>query len=220
VALSPSGCQTVAVSDLETLTALLVIDMQEAVLAKCTDVAGVISRINELAARARQAGAAVIFIQNEDVGDPDMTAGAAGWELDAALSRSDNDIVLTKTYRDAFAETDLPAILAHAGAQRLILTGAHTDFCVLTTALSAVFRGFDITLVSDAHTARAHTLPTGDISPETIIAFINSRLSTLVYPGRIIKVMPAGEVAIASAGPSLASRSTWGAEGKAKRSLA
>jgi nicotinamidase-related amidase len=177
-------------------TAVLVIDMQESVVDGCLDVDGVITRINGLLARAREAGAPVVFIQNQDPTDPTMTAGSPGWELAAALDRSEGDIVVAKTYRDSFADTELAAILDKTETERLVVTGAHSDFCVQTTAMAAVLRGFDVTLVSDAHTARAHVLSTGDLDPETIVAFVNSRIGTLTYPGRTVNVRSAADVTI------------------------
>jgi nicotinamidase-related amidase len=182
------------VPEAETRSALLVIDMQEAVVAGCLDVPGVISRINDLSGRARQVGAPVVFIQNEDPTDPDMTAGADGWQLAKAMDHLDGDPIVGKSYRDSFAETVLGAVLDKTGAQHLVITGAHADFCVLTTALSAVQRGYDITLVGDAHTARTHTLPTGELSAEAIVVFVNSRIGTLTHPGRTVRVVPAADV--------------------------
>lgn len=174
--------------------ALLVIDMQEAVVDGCLDVPAVIANINTLTARAREAGVPVVWIQNEDVTDPQMTAGAAGWQIAASLERAEGDAVVAKTYRDSFADTDLAAVLDKAHADRVVITGAHADFCVHTTAMAAVLRGYDVTLVTDAHTARGHTLPTGELSPETIVAFVNSRIGTMTYPGRLIEAVPTADV--------------------------
>ena len=183
-------------SSTEIPTSLLVIDMQEAVLTGCADVPGVTERINELAQRAREAGAAVVFIQHSDADDPEMAAGSNGWQLAEALQRLDGDTVVTKTYRDSFADTDLGAVLARSGARRLVVTGAHSDFCVQTTALSALLRGYDVTLVSDAHTARPVELPEGRLGAEAVVAFVNSRFATRRHPGRTVEVRPAAEISM------------------------
>jgi nicotinamidase-related amidase len=173
---------------------LLVIDMQRSVLAECADVPGVTGRINELARQARAAGAAVVFIQHTDSDDPEMAAGSGGWQLAQALERLDGDALVPKTYRDSFAETALAALLAGSRTRRVVVTGAHSDFCVQTTALSALVRGYDVTLVSDAHTARPVALPEGELSAESIVAFVNSRFATLRYPGRTVEVLSAVDV--------------------------
>lgn len=177
-------------------TALLVIDMQDAVLRDCVNVLDVIERINDLIRRARESGAAVVFIQHEDASDAQMTAGSAGWQLADALQRLDGDMVVAKIYRDSFAGTKLVDVLTEVGARRIVLTGAQSDFCVQTTALSALFHGYDLTLVSDAHTTSPTPMPTGELAAETIRTFVNSRIATMRHPGRIIEVLPASDILI------------------------
>jgi nicotinamidase-related amidase len=175
-------------------TTLLVIDVQEAALVGCFDVPGVMGRINDLLQRAREAGAAIVFIQHEDADDPEMTAGSMGWQLAEALDRRDGDTVVAKTYRDSFAATELGATLERSGTQRLVVTGAHSDFCVQTTALSALPRGYDVTLVGDAHTTRPVVLPAGELGAEAVVAFVNSRVATMRHPGRTVEVRSAADV--------------------------
>ena len=177
-------------------TALLVIDMQDAVLRNCVTVFGVIERINDLLRRAREAGAVVVFIQHEDASDAEIAPGSAGWRLADALERLDGDMVVAKTYRDSFAGTELADVLTEMGARRVVLTGAQSDFCVQTTALSALFRGYDLTLVSDAHTTSSTPMPKGELAAETIVTFVNSRVATMRHPGRIIEVLPASDILI------------------------
>jgi nicotinamidase-related amidase len=168
--------------------ALLVIDVQEEALQGCPDGDGVVARINDLAGAAAAAGAPVIFIQHED--DQELVKGSAGWELAASLERPAGAHLVPKTYRDAFEETELGSLLERLGVRHLVVTGVHSDFCVQTSALSALVRGFDITFVSDAHAARS----SGELTPHAIQDFINSRFSTLRYPGRAIDVRRAAEV--------------------------
>jgi nicotinamidase-related amidase len=156
-------------------TALIVIDVQESALRDCPNVSEVIANINHLVGRGRDAGCPVIFVQHHDPADPGMAAGSAGWQLSPALDRLDTDTVLPKTYRDAFAATGLDDSLTRAGAQRLVLMGVHSDFCVMTTALSAVQRGYDITLVSDAHTAQTAELRSGSIAGRLVADLVCQR---------------------------------------------
>jgi nicotinamidase-related amidase len=131
-----------------------VIDVQEAVLAGCADAGDVVRRINGLVRRARSDGAPVIFIQHEDPGDPQMSRDTPGWQLAGALDKLPAEPVVAKAYRDSFAGTGLAERLSQNGVRRLVVTGAHSDYCVQMTALSAVLRGYDVTLVSDADTAQ------------------------------------------------------------------
>jgi nicotinamidase-related amidase len=171
-------------------SAVLVIDVQEAVLAGCAGAPGVLDRINGLMRRARSGGVPVIFVQHEDRDDPEMEKGSPGWQLVAALDRLERDLIVSKTYRDSFADTTLSERLAQSGTRRLVVTGAHSDYCVQMTALSAVLRGYDVTLVSDAHTARDD----GELSGARIRALINDRFASLRAPGSAIAVLPAAQV--------------------------
>ena len=176
--------------------ALLVIDMQETVLAHCADVPGVIERINGLLGRARRSGAPIVFIQHQDADAPELAAGSPGWQLVAALDRREGDPVVAKEYRDSFAGTELGAVLAGTGVRRLVLTGAQSQYCVQTTALSALHHGYDVSLVGDAHTTSPATLPDGDLPAATIVQFVNSCFGTLNHPGRSTEVVAAADVAL------------------------
>ena len=175
-------------------TALLVIDVQESVLVGCSDVDGVVERINELARVARSTGSPVIYVQHQDPDDPEMAAGSPGWQLASALELLADDPVVAKSYRDSFVQTELHAMLTASETRRLVVTGAHSDYCVQTTALSALAHGYDLTVVSDAHTAQAAQLPEATMPAATVVAFINDRLSSLCFPGRGIDVLPTARV--------------------------
>ncbi|HET8672285.1 MAG TPA: isochorismatase family protein [Thermoleophilaceae bacterium] len=173
-------------------SALLVVDVQRSVMEGCADAQGVVERINGLARRAAEAGAAVIFIQHRDE-DGELVEGSPGWELAEELEPPDGSEVVPKSYRDSFEQTDLEARLKERGVRRLVVTGAHSDFCVQTTALSALVRGFDLVLVSDGHT----TVPSAEgpeLPGEALTALINARMATLRYPGRTVEVLPAADV--------------------------
>jgi nicotinamidase-related amidase len=103
--------------------------------------------------------------------------------------------VVAKSYRDSFVQTELHAMLTASGARRLVVTGAHSDYCtVQTTALSALAHGYDLTVVSDAHTAQPAQLPEATVPAAIVVAFINDRLRGLRYPGRGIEVLPTAKV--------------------------
>jgi nicotinamidase-related amidase len=165
-------------------SALLVIDVQEEALDGCPDGSDVVERINDLVRRAAMAGMPVIFVQHED--DDELVKGSAAWELAAQLERPDDSLLVPKTYRDSFEGTELEELLARLGVRRLVVTGVHSDFCVQTTALSALVRGYDVVLVSDGHAAR----PAGDLPAHSLQGMVNARFSTLRYPGRKVEVLP------------------------------
>jgi nicotinamidase-related amidase len=167
-----------------------VIDMQREALEDCPDAGAVIDRINDLARRARDSGAPVIFIQHE--GEDELARGTPGWEIDPSLER-DGAHLVPKTYRDAFADTELEDLLERLGVRRLVVTGAHSDYCVQMTTLSAVVRGFDVVLVSDAHTTIDHA-DGGPLEAREMTGLVNARTATLRHPGSTIEVLPAESV--------------------------
>ena len=176
----------------EARTVLLVIDMQAGVMPGCFDERGVLSRTEALVRRARDEGIPVVWVHHDPVG-----VGTPDWELAAPLVRADDEPVVRKSYRDAFAETDLRAVLDGYGATRLVVAGAQSDFCVRTTTQRAAADGYDVTLVRDAHTTVDATADGVPISGEQIIAHTNMYFAGLRYPGQEFAAVRHDEVTFA-----------------------
>ena len=142
------------------MNVLIVVDLQEGSfkVRNKHDSDGVINRINKLANFVRLRGGRVIYIQHDGVDEEDLLPGTPGWNLLSILHRDDSDIVIRKTRNDAFADTDLSATLGNLKATNILVAGWATDFCVDSTVRSAVCRGFNVFIPSDAHTlaARPH----------------------------------------------------------------
>ncbi len=130
-------------------TALLVIDVQNDVVVNAHNRDGVVATIAALVDRARAERAPVIWVQHSD---DDLLAGTPGWEIVPELPVADGEPIVHKTHRDSFDGTTLEQELSDLDVDRLIITGAQTDFCVRWTLHGAGTRGFDTVLVSDAHT--------------------------------------------------------------------
>ncbi|HVY98304.1 MAG TPA: isochorismatase family protein [Dongiaceae bacterium] len=130
-------------------TALLVIDMQVAVVAKAHARDAVVGNIAALVERARRALVPVIWVQDLGV---DQGKGSAGWRLVPELVPGAGEPLVEKAYGDAFEATDLEAVLATRGVGRLVVVGAQTDQCIRCTLHGACTRGYDVILVRDAHT--------------------------------------------------------------------
>ncbi len=60
--------------------------------------------------------------------------------------------LIDKAWGDAFEETKLEQVLEALGVGRLVVAGAQTDACIRSTLHGAFVRGYDATLVGDAHT--------------------------------------------------------------------
>jgi len=166
-------------------TALLVVDMQNQVVANAHRRNDVIANIDVLIGRARTAGVPVIWIQHSD---NNLAANSDGWQYVPELQRRDPEPLLHKHYGDSFEDTALEQELARLGVGRLIVTGAQTDACIRATIHGAFARGYDTVLVSDAHTTEdlsAYGLP----PPDKVIAHTNMYWTWQAAPGRMASVV-------------------------------
>lgn len=172
-------------------TALLVIDMQNAVVGNAFERDRVIANIETLAARARAQDVPVVWVQHSD---DQMPIGSEGWQFVAELDRRDSEPVVHKTYGDSFEETDLEELLAERGIGRIVVTGAQSEACVRATLHGALVRGYDATLVSDAHTTEDLRQWGFPVTPEQSIAYTNTYWSWAEAPGRRGTVEPTADI--------------------------
>ncbi|MBL1081718.1 cysteine hydrolase [Streptomyces actinomycinicus] len=161
-------------------TALVIIDVQNGVMAAAHHRDGVIANINTLLGAARSAGAPVIWVQHSS---EELPFGSATWEYVPELVRTDGEPLVHKQYGDSFEDTELEAVLAAHKVGRLVVSGAQTDACIRSTLHGAIVRGYDATLVADAHTTEdlsAYGAP----APEQVIAHTNLYWQWQKAPGR------------------------------------
>jgi isochorismate hydrolase len=98
-----------------------------------------------------------------------------------------------KTFGDSFEDTDLEEVLAKAGVGRLVVTGAQTDACIRSTIHGAFARGYDVTLVGDAHTTEDQSA-WGAPPPDKVIAHTNLYWQYQAAPGRTAGVTETKDV--------------------------
>jgi len=173
-------------------TALLIIDVQNAVVAGAYRQAEVLAAIAGLAERARAAGTPVIYRQHEEPGSP-MARGAPGWEIHPAVAPAPGEAVIGKRASDGFYRTTLAAELARLGVSRLVVCGAQTEFCVDATTRAALSAGFDVILATDAHTTGDGVIPAAKA-----IEHHNRTLGWLAHPDHSVKLAPAAKIAFAT----------------------
>ncbi|WP_330458621.1 cysteine hydrolase [Streptomyces sp. NBC_00820] len=161
-------------------TALLVIDVQNGVVEGTHNRDEVIANINTLLDKARSEDVPVIWVQHND---DDLERDSESWAYVPELTLHDTEPLVHKNYRDSFEDTDLESVLAEHGVGRLIVAGAQTDFCVRSTLHGALARGYDATLVADAHTTQDLT-KYGAPTPEQVIAHTNLYWRGQSAPGR------------------------------------
>jgi nicotinamidase-related amidase len=142
-------------------TAVLIIDTQAALFdPPPPEAEEVVARINGLTARARAAGAPVVFVQHETATD-ELAADTPGWQLHPGLVTDDTDLRVRKKMSDAFLHTDLHALLAERDVRHLVVCGYSSEFCVDSSVRGGASRGYAITLAADAHTSHDKPHATG-----------------------------------------------------------
>jgi nicotinamidase-related amidase len=178
-----------------TNTALLVIDVQNDVVGRAHERDRVVANVAALVEKARRAGVDVVWVQHDDAG---MPRDSDGWRLVPELVRNEEEPLVHKSYGDSFEDTDLEAVLAVRGVGRLVVAGAQTDQCIRSTIHGAVARGYDATLVADAHTTEDLT-PYGAPPPEQVISHTNLYWGFHSAPGRTAGTVTTDEVDFAGA---------------------
>ncbi|PWI20559.1 cysteine hydrolase [Streptomyces sp. Act143] len=171
-------------------TALLVIDVQKGVVAEAHQRDSVVANIAALVDRAREEGAPVVWVQHSD---EHLVKGSDAWEYAPELIRRDTEALVHKNFGDSFEGTELEGVLAEAGAGHLVVTGASTDACIRSTIHGAFVRGYDVTLVADAHTTDDNS-KWGAPPPDQVIAHTNLYWRFQSAPGRTAAVTETKDV--------------------------
>lgn len=170
-------------------TALVVVDVQNGVVSEAYERDAVVSNISELVHRARRGDVPVVWVRHADAG---LVAETDDWQIVPELVPAHDEPIVEKHYGDSFEDTELENVLSELAVGSLVVVGAQTDFCIRSTLHGALARGYDATLVDDAHTTEDLT-QWGAPAPELVIAHTNMYWSNQRAPGR-----QAGTVATAN----------------------
>ena len=171
-------------------TALVVIDVQNDVVAGAHQRDAVVANIRSLVERARSEQVPVVWVQHSD---DELEHGSDGWRIVPELEPDPAEPLVQKHYGDAFEATGLEDLLAGLQVGRLVVTGAQTDACVRSTLHGALVRGYDATLVSDAHTTEDQS-SWGAPTPDLVIAHTNLYWTYQSAPGRTAGTVPTAAV--------------------------
>lgn len=163
-------------------TAVLVIDVQNAVVQNGHDRDAVIERIGLVVDAARESGTPVVYVQHEEPGSGEMERGAEGWHIVPDVAPLEAEPIIHKLYGDAFLATNLPDVLADLGIGHLVVTGAQSNACVRATTTRALQEGYDVTLVSDAHTTDTYEWNGVTVPAESSITDLNGLVQFSSYP--------------------------------------
>ena len=146
------------------------IDVQNDVVAKAFKRNQVINNISQLVSTARSQHVPVVWVQHSD---DELVKDTLGWEYVAELQSVQGEPVIHKSFGDSFEATDLEDVLLELKVGKLIVCGAQSDACIRSTLHGAITRGYDATLVSDAHTTDDCTYSEPPVSAEQIISHTN-----------------------------------------------
>ena len=161
-------------------TVLLVVDVQKGVMAEAWDASRIVGNIASTVERARDAGVPVVWVQHND---EELPRDSEPWQL--ALEPNSDEPVVHKNYNSSFEDTSLEDELETLGVTHIALAGAATNWCVRATAYGALDRGYDLTLISDAHTTGGFELADGrKVEAEDIVTELNVVMQWVTYPGR------------------------------------
>jgi nicotinamidase-related amidase len=161
-------------------TALLVVDVQNGAVEGASERDAVVTNVGSLVEKARRERVPVVWVQHFD---EQLARGSHEWRIVPELIPDNAEPLVEKSYGDSFEDTILEAVLSGLDVGRLVVVGAQTDACIRSTLHGALVRGYDATLVSDAHTTKDQTV-WGAPPPEQIIAHTNLYWTYQTAPGR------------------------------------
>ena len=171
---------------------LLVVDVQVGVMRSAWDAERVINNIVAAVEKARRQGVPVVWVQHSDT---ELIEGSPDWQLVPQLSPADGEVRIYKQFNSSFEQTELDETFARFGATHVVLAGAATNWCIRATAYSALDRGYDLTLLKDAHTTESIDLEDGStIEAANIILELNIAMKWLSYPGRSNRISTSREI--------------------------
>ncbi len=161
-------------------TALLVVDVQNGVVRAAHERDSVVAKVGSLVEKARQERIPVVWVQHSDV---QLVRGSDDWRIVPELTPGGAEPLVEKSYGDSFEDTTLESVLSGLRVGRLVVVGAQTDACIRSTLHGALARGYDATLVSDAHTTEDQS-EWGAPPPDKVIAHTNLYWTYQTAPGR------------------------------------
>lgn len=163
-------------------TALLVVDVQVGVMQNAWDSERVVRNVATAVERARQNNIPVVWVQHSD---EELAHGSPAWAWVPELVPADGEPRIDKHFNSSFEDTNLDEELERLGVAHLVLAGAATNWCIRATAYGALDRGYDLTLVQDAHTTETLELEDGTtLTAEHLIRDLNIAMTWVGYPGR------------------------------------
>ena len=171
--------------------ALVVIDVQNGVVWDAFDRDRIVGNIAQVVSKAREQNVPVVWVQHSD---EEMPIGSDYWKLVPELVPTEGEPLVGKLYRNSFEATNLEEVLSKLHVGELVICGSQTNNCVRHTIHGALDRGYDVTLVEDAHTTSDFQWDHGVISAQQMIDEQNANCRHLGLPGRKCDIASTVEV--------------------------
>jgi nicotinamidase-related amidase len=172
--------------------ALIIVDVQVGVVKNAWDAPRIIGNIALAVERSRALGVPVIWVQHSD---DELLKGSDAWQWVPELKPREGELRIYKHFNSSFEETALKDELTKLGVTHIVLAGAATNWCIRATAYGALERGYDLTLLKDAHTTEDMDLDDGSkIDASYFVKDLNIAMTWLSYPGRVNGTAKAEEV--------------------------
>lgn len=162
---------------------LVVVDVQAGVMRNAWDADRIVGNVSQTVERARSLGVPVVWVQHSN---DELPVDSPEWQWVPELKPAAHEPLVHKRFESSFEQTTLEQELARLGATHIALAGASTNWCIRATAYAALERGYDLTLVEDAHTTETLELRNGDkVEAASVVNDLNIAMTWLGYPGRV-----------------------------------
>lgn len=177
---------------------LMIVDVQVGVVGDAWDAPRVVKNVARAVERARAQNVPVIWVQHSD---NELVYGSPQWQWVRELVPAEGEPLIHKHFNSSFEQTSLDDELAKRGATHIALAGAATNWCIRATAYGALDRGYDLTLIEDAHTTGSIDLGNGrKIEAANVVDELNIAMTWVSYPGRTSGSAKAEEIDFAAPG--------------------
>ena len=173
-------------------TALLVIDVQNGVVQDAYRRDEVITNIELAVAKARAANVPLVWIQHSD---EELEIDSDAWQIVSELIPLKGEAMVRKTFRSAFEGTDLEDILGSLNVGQLVVCGAQTNNCVRHTSHDALAKGYDVTLIADAHTTSSYEWGGHKVDAQAVVEEQNDNFNETL-PGRKARTIPLTQLSL------------------------
>jgi nicotinamidase-related amidase len=172
-------------------SALIVIDVQVNVVESAHKRDEIVANMAVAVDKARAHGIPVIWVRHSA---EDLPLHSDGWQIVPELVPAAGEEIIEKTFRSTFEATNFEEVLAAKKISHLYICGAETNNCVRHTSMAALERGYDVTLIEDAHTTTGFEWNGFTVDAASTIDEQNTNFMQYELPGRSANTVKAAEL--------------------------